>query len=165
MYRCEHQISRATFNLEKLCIKFIDNLISYMHSRLPNTSPLSAFGVMSLIFDLVDVQTPFCFPFDFENVFWFYLCCCRNASSFIFCMSCKCNSCFLLNFSDLEFYLFNFRYISIIITISYHTLHEKWNLSVNSTALRSRGGFHMIFTIRIISLTSGAEVTPFSKRY
>ena len=61
MYRCEHQITRATFNLEKLCIKFIDNLISNMHSRLPNTLPLCAVGVMSLIFDLVDVQTPHVF--------------------------------------------------------------------------------------------------------
>lgn len=48
MYKGEHQITRATFNVEQLCIKFIDNLISNMHSRFPNTSLLCAFGVMSL---------------------------------------------------------------------------------------------------------------------
>ena len=44
----KHQITRGTFNLEQLCIKLIDNLISNMHSRFPNTSLLSAFGVLSL---------------------------------------------------------------------------------------------------------------------
>lgn len=47
-FRGEHQITKATFNLAQLCIKFIDNLISNMHSRFPNTSLLCAFGVMSL---------------------------------------------------------------------------------------------------------------------
>lgn len=48
MFRGEHQITKATFNLAQLCIKFIDNLISNMHSRFPNMSLLCAFGVMSL---------------------------------------------------------------------------------------------------------------------
>jgi len=47
-YKGEHQITRGTFNLEQLCVKFIDNMITNMHSRFPNTSLLTAFGVLSL---------------------------------------------------------------------------------------------------------------------
>lgn len=48
IYKGEHQITKATFNLGQLDIKFINNFVGNMHSKFPNTSLLSAFDVLSL---------------------------------------------------------------------------------------------------------------------
>ena len=57
------------------------------------------------------LQMPSCFHLNFDNLFWCCLCCYRIAILFELCTSCRCDSCFLINISHLEFSLFNFRYI------------------------------------------------------
>ena len=48
MYKNQHQITANTFNLENLCMRFINTLIDNIRMRFPNTSPVCALGVLSL---------------------------------------------------------------------------------------------------------------------